>query len=105
MWKINICKKKGAWPVLAWLSLFFALSFSSCSKGTDAGEVNVERANAKSSNPTKHNSAVADTVAERQEGIEHYEQTYGGAKPPASNPDGLSPNVRNQRQEVNPQGR
>jgi hypothetical protein len=92
-------------PLLAGVSLAFTLSLSSCSKGTDAGDVNVERANAKSSNPTKHNAQVADTVAERQEGVEHYEQTYGGAQSPPSNPDGLSPNVRNQRQEANQRGR
>jgi type IV secretory pathway TrbL component len=70
---------------MAGVSLAFIVPLTSCSTGTDAGDVNVERSSAKSSDPQAHNRTEPDTAQERQVGIEHYEQTYGGAQEPSSN--------------------
>jgi type IV secretory pathway TrbL component len=84
--KTTIEKKSSALlSLLAGVSLAFIVPLTSCSTGTDSGDVNVERSSAKSSDPQAHNRTEPDTAQERQVGIEHYEQTYGGAKEPESN--------------------
>lgn len=88
--------------LLAGVSLAFILPMTSCSTGTDAGDVNVERSSVKSKDPDAHNRTEPDTAQERQVGIEHYEQTYGGAKEPGTNvvdaPEGEQPQVQQRTQ-------